>query len=198
MVAEAQTGARAKATPTANWCQLNGSSYLGCSTDETSQPNCQCTPCCYPATMHSNFPAHAGLCEISAKSIKGLFAGLLLVAVTDPNTLESPRLLLAAAASAASRTPPKLQKYGGRQTNKNRSGEPRANATRSRISPASHRRVAGSTAELGKPNAGAAEKRRHGSTALFVAVDYAFLLAFAGFLAYLVGSRILPSVAPSA
>ncbi|OEL15184.1 hypothetical protein BAE44_0023798 [Dichanthelium oligosanthes] len=48
-----------------------------------------------------------------------------------------------------------------------------------------------------KPSAGAAGKRRHGSTALFVAVDYAFLLAFAGFLAYLVGSRILPSVASS-
>ncbi|GJN13659.1 hypothetical protein PR202_gb00389 [Eleusine coracana subsp. coracana] len=41
----------------------------------------------------------------------------------------------------------------------------------------------------------AAEKRCHGSTALFVAVDYAFLLGFAGFLTYLVGSRILPSVA---
>ena len=48
-----------------------------------------------------------------------------------------------------------------------------------------------------KLSAGAAGKRRHGSTALFVAVDYAFLLAFAGFLAYLVGSRILPSVASS-
>jgi hypothetical protein len=32
---------------------------------------------------------------------------------------------------------------------------------------------------------------------LFIAVDYAFLLAFAGFLAYLVGSRILPSVITS-
>ena len=49
-----------------------------------------------------------------------------------------------------------------------------------------------------KLSAGAARKRRHGSTALFVAVDYAFLLAFAGFLAYLVGSRILASVASSA
>lgn len=53
-----------------------------------------------------------------------------------------------------------------------------------------------------KLSAGAGEKatnsRRHGSTALFVAVDYAFLLAFAGFLAYLVGSRILPSAAGSA
>ncbi|PUZ63155.1 hypothetical protein GQ55_3G045100 [Panicum hallii var. hallii] len=49
-----------------------------------------------------------------------------------------------------------------------------------------------------KLGAGAAGKRRHGSAALFVAVDYAFLLAFAGFLAYLVGSRILPSVASSA
>ncbi|PWZ33389.1 hypothetical protein Zm00014a_026754, partial [Zea mays] len=39
----------------------------------------------------------------------------------------------------------------------------------------------------------ASKSRSHGSTALFVAVDYAFLLAFAGFLAYLVGSRILPS-----
>ncbi|KQJ92022.1 hypothetical protein BRADI_4g41250v3 [Brachypodium distachyon] len=38
-------------------------------------------------------------------------------------------------------------------------------------------------------------KRGHGSTALFVAVDYAFLLAFAGFLSYLVGSQLLPSVA---
>ncbi|XP_051185642.1 uncharacterized protein [Lolium perenne] len=38
-------------------------------------------------------------------------------------------------------------------------------------------------------------KRGHGSTALFVAVDYAFLLAFAGFLSYLVGSQILPSAA---
>ena len=50
-----------------------------------------------------------------------------------------------------------------------------------------------------KLSAGAGEKatknRSHGSTALFVAVDYAFLLAFAGFLAYLVGSRILPSAA---
>lgn len=36
-------------------------------------------------------------------------------------------------------------------------------------------------------------KRGHGSTALFVAVDYAFLLAFAGFLSYLVVSQILPS-----
>nr|TKW07240.1 hypothetical protein SEVIR_7G295050v2 [Setaria viridis] len=49
-----------------------------------------------------------------------------------------------------------------------------------------------------KLSAGSTGKRRHGSTALFVAVDYAFLLAFAGFLAYLVGSRILPSVGPSA
>jgi hypothetical protein len=53
-----------------------------------------------------------------------------------------------------------------------------------------------------KLSAGAGEKtaknRSHGSTALFVAVDYAFLLAFAGFLAYLVGSRILPSAAGSA
>ena len=55
-----------------------------------------------------------------------------------------------------------------------------------------------STMEAAKKlSAGAAGKRRHGSTALFVAVDYAFLLAFAGFLAYLVGSRILPSVASS-
>ncbi|WVZ88656.1 hypothetical protein U9M48_035150 [Paspalum notatum var. saurae] len=47
-----------------------------------------------------------------------------------------------------------------------------------------------------KASAGAATgKRRHGSTALFVAVDYAFLLAFAGFLAYLVASRILPTPA---
>uniref|UniRef100_A0ACD5Y4V5 Uncharacterized protein n=1 Tax=Avena sativa TaxID=4498 RepID=A0ACD5Y4V5_AVESA len=38
-------------------------------------------------------------------------------------------------------------------------------------------------------------KRGHGSTALFVAVDYAFLLAFAGFLSYLVVSQILPSAA---
>ncbi|BAT16110.1 Os12g0176300 [Oryza sativa Japonica Group] len=46
--------------------------------------------------------------------------------------------------------------------------------------------------------AAAAEKRRgHGSTALFVAVDYAFLLAFAGFLSYLVVSHLLPSVASS-
>nr|CAB3459534.1 unnamed protein product [Digitaria exilis] len=82
--------------------------------------------------------------------------------------------------------------------NKNRSGEP----TLPDLGSTPHR----SKGELGqsrmeaakKPNAGAAEKRRHGSTALFVAVDYAFLLAFAGFLAYLVGSRILPSVAPSA
>ncbi|KAL6905541.1 hypothetical protein ACP4OV_003142 [Aristida adscensionis] len=50
-------------------------------------------------------------------------------------------------------------------------------------------------AGAGAAAAAAAGKRRHGSTALFVAVDYAFLLAFAGFLAYLVGSRILPSVA---
>ncbi|CAD6270393.1 unnamed protein product [Miscanthus lutarioriparius] len=50
-----------------------------------------------------------------------------------------------------------------------------------------------------KLSAGAGEKatknRSHGSTALFVAVDYVFLLAFAGFLAYLVGSWILPSAA---
>ncbi|EEC68947.1 hypothetical protein OsI_37663 [Oryza sativa Indica Group] len=46
--------------------------------------------------------------------------------------------------------------------------------------------------------AAAAEKRRgHGSTALFVAVDYAFLLSFAGFLSYLVVSHLLPSVASS-
>jgi hypothetical protein len=53
-----------------------------------------------------------------------------------------------------------------------------------------------------KLSAGAGEKAAkswsHGSTALFVAVDYAFLLAFAGFLAYLVGSRFLPSAAGSA
>ena len=48
-----------------------------------------------------------------------------------------------------------------------------------------------------KLSVGAAGKRRHGSTTLFVAVDYAFLLAFTSFLAYLVGSRILPSVASS-
>ncbi|KAG8050896.1 hypothetical protein GUJ93_ZPchr0009g2192 [Zizania palustris] len=40
-------------------------------------------------------------------------------------------------------------------------------------------------------------RRRHGSTALFVAVDYAFLLAFAGFLSYLVVSQLLSSVASS-
>jgi hypothetical protein len=38
-------------------------------------------------------------------------------------------------------------------------------------------------------------RRGHGSTALFVAVDYAFLLAFAGFLSYLVVSQVLPSAA---
>jgi hypothetical protein len=43
----------------------------------------------------------------------------------------------------------------------------------------------------------ASKKKSHGSTALFVALDYAFLLGFAGFLAYLVGSRIFPSVASS-
>ncbi|KAL5223512.1 hypothetical protein ABZP36_010151 [Zizania latifolia] len=41
----------------------------------------------------------------------------------------------------------------------------------------------------GAATAAAAEKgrrrRQHGSTALFVVVDYAFLLAFAGFLSYL-------------
>ena len=52
--------------------------------------------------------------------------------------------------------------------------------------------------ELSAGAGAASGKRRHGSTALFVAVDYAFLLAFAGFLAYLVGSRVLPSVASSA
>ncbi|KAF0888412.1 hypothetical protein E2562_014228 [Oryza meyeriana var. granulata] len=54
---------------------------------------------------------------------------------------------------------------------------------------------------FGTGNATAAEKgnrsRRHGSTALFVAVDYAFLLAFAGFLSYLLVSHLLPSVASS-
>uniref|UniRef100_A0A0E0MK90 Uncharacterized protein n=1 Tax=Oryza punctata TaxID=4537 RepID=A0A0E0MK90_ORYPU len=40
-------------------------------------------------------------------------------------------------------------------------------------------------------------KRGHGSTALFVAVDYAFLLAFAGFLSYILVSQLLPSVASS-
>ncbi|KAL6641804.1 hypothetical protein ACP70R_019985 [Stipagrostis hirtigluma subsp. patula] len=51
------------------------------------------------------------------------------------------------------------------------------------------------TKKLSAGAGAAAGKKRHGSTALFVAVDYAFLLAFAGFLAYLVGSRVLPSIA---
>uniref|UniRef100_A0A0D9XXF0 CASP-like protein n=1 Tax=Leersia perrieri TaxID=77586 RepID=A0A0D9XXF0_9ORYZ len=51
---------------------------------------------------------------------------------------------------------------------------------------------------FGAGNAAAEKgKRRHGSTALFVAVDYAFLLAFAGFLSYLVVSHLLPSAASS-
>lgn len=62
--------------------------------------------------------------------------------------------------------------------------------------------VEGEMDKANKLSTGAGEKatksRSHGSTALFVAVDYAFLLVFAGFLAYLVGSRILPSAAGSA
>jgi hypothetical protein len=40
----------------------------------------------------------------------------------------------------------------------------------------------------------AAKIRSHGSTAMFVTVDYALLVAFIGFLAYLLGSWILPFV----
>ncbi|KAL5206524.1 hypothetical protein ABZP36_034733 [Zizania latifolia] len=56
-----------------------------------------------------------------------------------------------------------------------------------------NKRGTGSGAAAEKGN----RRRRHGSTALFVAVDYAFLLAFAGFLSYLVVSQLLPSVASS-
>jgi hypothetical protein len=40
----------------------------------------------------------------------------------------------------------------------------------------------------------AAKIRSHGSTTMFVTVDDALLLAFIGFLAYLLGSWILPFV----
>ncbi|RLN00905.1 hypothetical protein C2845_PM06G12030 [Panicum miliaceum] len=85
-----------------------------------------------------------------------------------------------------------------------RSQQPNPNSRNEGRSKASHRTRLLESKESGVGRARWKAQRRSGGEeearvhALFVAVDYTFLLAFTDFLAYLVGSRILPSVTSSA